>query len=300
MAHADSSKAILYAFSANLGVALAKTFAAIWTGSGSLLAEAIHSFADCGNQVLLFIGMARAKKMPTSKHPMGYGRESYIWSMVVAIALFSVGGVFSIHEGWVRLLETHTLENTKVALIVLGVSMLMEIVSLKGAFDALKQEKADKTLWQWFKSTYASELLVVVGEDIAALLGLVIAFVMLGLAVITGNTAYDAMGSMLIGLLLVMVAFLIAREVHSLLVGEVAEDVQQGVQQYLQAQASVVRVLNIWAINHGDGVMVALKVEFKPELMVAAVVPEINAMEAQLKLQYPRIKWIFFELDDKD
>lgn len=300
MAHADSSKAILYAFSANLGVALAKTFAAIWTGSGSLLAEAIHSFADCGNQVLLFIGMARAKKMPTSKHPMGYGRESYIWSMVVAIALFSVGGVFSIHEGWVRLQETHTLENTKAALIVLGVSMLMEIVSLKGAFDALKQEKGDKTLWQWFKSTYASELLVVVGEDIAALLGLVIAFVMLGLAVITGNTAYDAMGSMLIGLLLVLVAFLIAREVHSLLVGEVAEDVQQGVQQYLQAQASVVRVLNIWAINHGDGVMVALKVEFKPELMVAAVVPEINAMEAQLKLQYPRIKWIFFELDDKD
>ncbi len=300
MATNNSTKAVLYAFSANLGIALAKTGAAVWTGSGSMLAEAIHSYADCGNQVLLLVGMKRSGKEATQKHPMGYERESYIWSMMVAFILFSVGGVFALHEGWDRYLHPHSIENATVALLILVIAVGMEAFSLKGALDALKEEKGNQSLWQWFKSTHSSELMVVTGEDIAALLGLVIALLTLGLAVITGNTAYDAVGSMLIGLLLIIVAAVVGAEVHSLLIGESAEDIRGRVQGYLEAQPCVLRVLNIWAINHGNSVMVSIKAELKPDMTVLNAVNEINAMEREIKQTHSRVKWIFFEIDNDD
>ena len=228
--------AILYAFAANLGIAAAKTGAAFWTGSSSLLAEAIHSFADCGNQVLLFIGMKRSEKEATRKHPMGFGRESYIWSMMVAFILFSVGGIFSIHEGWQRYTHPHTVENEGVALLVLLIALGLEAFSLTGALAAMQQEKGTRSLWQWFKETQSSELMVVTGEDVAALAGLGVALVMLSLTMITGNTAYDAAGSILIGFLLITVAIVVGTEVHSLLLGEAAVDISDNVQQYLEGQ----------------------------------------------------------------
>jgi cation diffusion facilitator family transporter len=300
MSQNNSTKAVLYAFSANFGIALAKTGAALWTGSGSMLAEAIHSYADCGNQVLLLVGMKRSAKEATQKHPMGYEREAYIWSMMVAFILFSVGGVFAIHEGWQRYTNPHEIENAKAALAVLLVAVVMEGFSLKGALSAMKEEKGDKTLWQWFKHTHSSELMVVTGEDIAALLGLVIALVTLGLAVITDNTAYDAIGSMLIGVLLIVVAAVVGTEVHSLLIGESAEDIRIEVQAYLEVQPCVLQVFNIWAINHGNSVMVSIKAELKPDMTVLNAVHEINAMERQIKQTHPRIKWIFFEIDNVD
>lgn len=299
MSHSNSTKAIFYAFSANLGIAIAKTGAAVWTGSGSLLAEAIHSYADCGNQVLLFIGMKRSTKEATQKHPMGFGRESYIWSMVVAFTLFSVGGLFSIYEGWLRFTEPHQVENAGIALVVLLIAVGMESLSLKGALNALEEEKGQQSLWQWFKETPSSELMVVTGEDIAALAGLVIAMLTLGLTMITDNTAYDAIGSMLIGLQLVVVAFLIGREIHSLLIGESDEDIRQQTLQFLEANPNIMRVLNLWAINHGSNVMLAVKVEFDSELKVGVAVAMINALEKQIKLMHPRVKWIFFELDNE-
>jgi cation diffusion facilitator family transporter len=300
MASNDSTKAVLYAFSANFGIALAKTGAAIWTGSGSMLAEAIHSYADCGNQVLLLIGMKRSVKEATQKHPMGYEREAYIWSMMVAFILFSVGGVFAIHEGWQRYTNPHEIENANIALLVLLIAVGMEGLSLKGALSAMAEEKSGKTLWQWFKHTHSSELMVVTGEDIAALLGLVIALVTLGLTVLTGNTAFDALGSILIGVLLIVVAAVVGAEVHSLLIGESAEDIRINVQGYLEAQPCVLRVLNIWAINHGSSVMVSIKAELKPEMTVLNAVHEINAMEKQIKQTHNRVKWIFFEIDNDD
>jgi cation diffusion facilitator family transporter len=300
MAQNNSTKAVLYAFSANFGIALAKTGAAVWTGSGSMLAEAIHSYADCGNQVLLLIGMKRSAKDATQKHPMGYEREAYIWSMMVAFILFSVGGVFAIHEGWERYIHPHTIENANTALLVLLIAVGMEAFSLKGAMSAMKEEKGGQTLWQWFKSTHSSELMVVTGEDIAALLGLVIALVTLGLAVLTGNPAFDALGSMLIGVLLIIVAAVVGAEVHSLLIGESAEDIRASVQAYLEAQPCVLRVLNIWAINHGNSVMVAIKAELKPEMTISNAVHEINTMERQIKQTHNRVKWIFFEIDNDD
>ena len=292
--------AILYAFAANLGIAAAKTGAAFWTGSSSLLAEAIHSFADCGNQVLLFIGMKRSEKEATRKHPMGFGRESYIWSMMVAFILFSVGGIFSIHEGWQRYTHPHTVENEGVALLVLLIALGLEAFSLTGALASMQQEKGTRSLWQWFKETQSSELMVVTGEDVAALVGLGVALVMLSLTMITGNTAYDAAGSMLIGFLLITVAIVVGTEVHSLLLGEAAVDISDNVQQYLESQPCVLQVLNVWAISHGNNVMVSIKAEFQPDMTVRIAVDEINAMERKIKQTHSRVKWIFFEIDNAD
>ncbi len=300
MTDTHSTTAILYAFSANLGIAAAKTVAALWTGSGSLLAEAIHPYADCGNQVLLLIGMKRSEQQATRKHPMGFGRESYIWSMMVAIILFSVGGVFSVHEGWQRYVNPHEVENAAVALIVLLIAVGMETFSLKGALAAMAIEKGERSLWQWFRETHSTELMVVTGEDIAALAGLVIALVMLSLTLLTGDTAYDAAGSILIGVLLIIVAVLVGKEVHSLLIGEAAEDIQDNVWRYLESQPCVLKVLNLWAINHGNAVMLTIKAELNPDMTVINAVHEINGMERQIKLTHPRVKWIFFEIDNAD
>ena len=300
MSQANSSSAIVYAFAANLGIALTKAGAAAWTGSGSLLAEAIHSFADCGNQVLLFIGMKRAARDATQKHPMGFGRESYIWSMMVAITLFSVGGLFSIHEGWLRYHEPHALENTGLALLILLVAVVLEAFSLRAALKAMAEERGDRRLWQWFRETQSSELMVVIGEDIAALAGLVIAAAMLSLAMLTGNPIYDAIGSMLIGGLLVVVAWLIGREVHSLLLGEADADIRDRIYGYLVAQPSIVRVLNLWAVSHGNQVMLAIKAELSAELKVGEAINQINALEKQIKIDHPRVNWVFFEIDNSD
>ncbi len=299
MAHSNSLKAIFYAFSANLGIALAKTGAAFWTGSGSLLAEAIHSYADCGNQILLFIGLQRAEKQPTPQHPMGYGREPYIWSMMVAFTLFSVGGVFSIHEGWQRYSDVHELENTGIALLILLLASGLEYLSLKGALAAMQNELNGRSLWQWFRETPSSELMVVIGEDIAALLGLLIAFIMLGLAVITGNTVYDAIGSILIGILLISVAFLVGREIHSLLLGEAAIPIQKSIHDFLTEQDDITQVFNVWAIYHGKQIMVAIKAEMRADQRVGESVTRINALEHSIKQQHPQVQWIFFELDDQ-
>lgn len=300
MSHDNSTKAIAYAFAANFGIAVSKTGAAIWTGSGSLLAEAIHSFADCGNQVLLFVGMKRAARLATAKHPMGFGRESYIWSMMVAITLFSVGGLFSIYEGWLRFGEHHAVENAGIALLVLLVAVGLEALSLKGAMGAVQEEIGGRSLWQWFKETHSSELMVVVGEDLAALLGLVIAFVMLGLTLLTGNAIFDAIGSILIGILLVIVALLVGREVHSLLLGEADIEMRDAISDYLAAQPSVVSVLNVWAVHHGNQVMLAIKAELRPDLKVSDAVIAINTMEKQIKKIHSRVKWVFFEIDNSD
>lgn len=300
MSHDSSSKAIAYAFIANLVIAISKTGAAIWTGSGSLMAEAIHSFADCGNQVLLFVGMKRSSRVANAKHPMGFGRESYIWSMMVAITLFSVGGLFSVYEGWERFHHPQALENAEIALGILFIAIIMESFSLRGALNELRAERGERSLWRWFRDTHSSELMVVVGEDIAALLGLVLAMVMLGLAVWTGNPVYDAIGSGLIGVLLIVVAILVGHEVHGLLLGESNTAIHDAVQSYLLGQDGVKQVLNIWAIHHGSAVMIAIKAELNPDWTVAQAVTTINNFEQQIKIDHPSVQWVFFEIDNVD
>ena len=204
-----SVRAILYALGANFGIAVAKFVAAAWTGSGSMLAEAIHSTADCFNQLLLLLGMRQAKRPESEEHPLGHHRVVYFWSMIVALLLFFMGGAFSVYEGIERLLHPQPLKHAAVAMVVLGVAVVLEAFSLWGAMKIIRGQAAGKPFLRWFRETRQSELMVVAGEDIAALGGLVLAFIAVLLAMWTGNPLFDSLGSIAVGVLLVVVAIAI-------------------------------------------------------------------------------------------
>ena len=187
MSQASSVKAVLYALGANSGILLAKGVAAAVTGSSAMLAEAIHSAADCGNQVLLLFGMKDAVRPPDAKHPLGYGKVVYFWAFLVAVILFTLGGLFSVYEGWHKLHQTEPVSNPGVAIAVLVVAIVLEAFSLAGCIREIRKISGRKTLWQFFRTSRNSELIVVLGEDIAALAGLVFALVAVVLAVLTGN-----------------------------------------------------------------------------------------------------------------
>jgi len=294
----SSTKAIMMAFIANSGIAIAKTAGALHTGSGSMMAEAIHSFADCINQVLLFVGIKRSEKKPDAKHPMGYARESYFWSMIVAMMLFFLGGAFAIYEGAHRLMHPGSLESPEIGLAILAFGVLLEGWSLRGAIQATKEKRGDKSLWQWFKDTHQSELMVIVGEDFAAIAGLSLAFVMLGLSMWTGDLMYDALGSILIGVLLVVVSFFVAREIHSLTVGEAAVEVRDNVKTHLDSLTFIDEVFDIIATHHGSEVMVAIKAKPESNMNSDVLIELINQAENDIKKNNPTVKWLFFEVDN--
>ena len=216
-AQADSLKSIFFALGANFAIALAKSAGAVFTGSASMLAEAIHSFADCGNQALLIWGLKEAKRAASTDHPLGYGRAIYFWSFIVALMLFSMGGLFSIYEGVHKLHDTEPVKYAWVAVGILSFGVLAESVSLWGAVREINKERGELGLWRWFRTSRQSELIVIFGEDVAALGGLALALGFIGLAMVTGNPMWDAMGSISIGVLLVLVAVLVGVEVKALL-----------------------------------------------------------------------------------
>src|SRR4051812_19834581 len=196
---ADSVRTILYALGANLAIAAAKTAAAIFTGSSAMLAEAIHSYADSGNQGLLLWGMRQAKRPPSDDYPLGWGKAIFFWSFVVALVLFSLGGMFSAYEGWHKLQHPEPLTNPWVAVAVLVFGLAAETVSLRACLKEISKVRNGRTLWRWFRESRQSELVVILGEDLAALLGLALALVAVVATIITGNPAWDALGSMSIG-----------------------------------------------------------------------------------------------------
>ena len=299
--HGSSSRAILYAFIANLGIALAKLGAAIYTHSGSMLAEAIHSFADCGNQVLLFVGLRQSQKPPDAKHPLGYGKVTYFWSFVVALLLFSMGGLFSINEGWHKLHATEALNKPWVALLVLGVSVALEFASLLGCLREIAKLRKDRSLGYWLRNTRNAELVVVLGEDVAALIGLVIAFVFVALAAVTGNMVFDAIGSIAIGVVLVCVSIFVAVRIKGLIVGRSAEeDLQEALRNDIAADPNIDALLNAITMQMGPDVMLALKVRMKPGISIEAAVQHINALEKRIKTNFPEVAWCFVEPDVED
>ncbi len=225
--HGSTARAILYAFVANAGIALAKSWAAWLTGSGSMLAEAIHSYADAGNQVLLFLGLRQSTRPPDSEHPLGYGKLTYFWSFIVALLLFSMGGLFSIYEGIHKLQHPEALSRVWVAQWVLVFAMVLEAFSLFGCLREIRNVRAGRSFRDWLKHTRNSELIVVLGEDIAALLGLILAFAFISMASLTNNTIYDAFGSISIGVVLIIVSIFVATRVRSLLVGRSADPLIQ-------------------------------------------------------------------------
>ena len=299
--HGSSAKAILYAFIANLGIALAKLGAALYTHSGSMLAESIHSFADCGNQVLLFIGLRQAQKPPDAKHPLGYGKVTYFWSFVVALLLFSMGGLFSIYEGWHKLDGHDELNKPWVALAVLGVSIALEFGSLLGCLKEIAKLRKDKSLGYWLRNTRNAELVVVLGEDVAALIGLALAFTFVGLATLTGNMVFDAVGSIAIGVVLVCVSIFVALRIKGLIVGRSAEeDLQEALRAEVAADPDVETLLNAITMQMGPDVMLALKVKMRAGMTLEAAVGVLNALERRINAKFPEVAWIFVEPDVAD
>lgn len=296
-----SEKAILYALLANLGIALAKSWGAWFTGSGSMLAEAIHSYADAGNQILLFLGLVQARKPPDEEHPLGYGKISYFWAFIVAIILFSLGGLFSIYEGIHKLQEPEPLQSVWVALLILGVAIVLEGASLFGALNEIKKLRAGRSLRQWLRVTRNAELVVVLGEDVAAEIGLVLAFVFVALAGYTGDTRFDAFGSICIGVVLIIVSIFVAMRIKSLIVGRSAEPrLRQLIDDIIAQDPAIERLLNTITLQVGPKIMLAIKIKMCSDLTIDEAVAHINALEKRLKEQVPAIGWCFVEPDIVD
>lgn len=300
MSHSSdgSRRAIFYALAANGAIAVAKFVASIFTGSNAMMAEAIHSLADCTNQVFLLIGIREARRAPDAAHPMGYGRAVYFWAMMVALLLFFMGGAYSVMEGIEHLKHPQPLSSALVALVVLGVSVVMEGFSLYGAMKEIKKVSGGKPFMRWFRETRQSELLVVAGEDIAALMGLAVAFVAVGLTVVTGNPLWDAMGSIAVGVILIVVAVFIMREVKGMITGEsAAPEVEAGIRAEIMNGPEVETILNLITLQWGDQVMVAVQAKMRPQPSDTALVAAINDVEDRIQQKFPQAVWCFFEPD---
>lgn len=296
----SSLRAVLFALGANGGIAISKFAAATYTGSGAMLAEAIHSTADCANQGLLLLGMREAKREESEDHPLGHHRASYFYAMLVALLLFFLGGAFSIYEGIERVLHPEPVKNALVALGVLGIGLTLEGVSLWGALREINKTRGAKTFLHWFRETRESELMVVAGEDIAALLGLAFAFAAVLLSMATGNPVFDAFGSIAVGVLLIVVATMIMREVKAMIVGEsAAPEVRTAIHAHLVARPEVARVIRLITLQWGEKLVVAVQAEMRPQGGEADLVIAINRVEASVQAAFPQARWVFFEPDMK-
>lgn len=298
---ANSLTSVFFALAANIAIFAAKLAAALYTGSGAMLAEAIHSLADSGNQLLLIVGLRGAKRPANDKHPLGYGKTIYFWSFIVALLLFSMGGMFSVYEGVHKLHHPESLASPWLAIGVLLFAMVAEGISLWGCLREVNKIRGNQSLRTWFRETRQSELLVVFGEDVAALLGLAFALLAVGLVILTGNPLFDALGSIIIGLLLIIVALMIGAEVKQLLIGQgVDPATKQAITDFLLEQEEIKNVLNLITLQLGSDVMVAVKAEMEDFQNQKEMIEAINRCERRLKQSFPQIVWSFFEPDLRD
>ncbi|MEO8627292.1 MAG: cation diffusion facilitator family transporter [Betaproteobacteria bacterium] len=296
-----STRAVLYALSANFGIFLAKAVAAALTGSSAMLAEAIHSFADCGNQGLLLRGMREAKRAPDQEHPLGYGSVVYFWAFLVAVLLFTVGGAFSIYEGAHKLIEPEPMTRPFIAIGVLIVAIFLEAGSLLGCIREIRKVFPNGSLWQFFREGRDSDLIVVLGEDIAALAGLCVALIAVGVTLATGNPMFDALGSIAVGVLLILVAVLLAVEIKAMITGQsAARDLEDQMRSFITARPEVAELFNLISLQRGNDIMLAVKARMRETERAAVLVEDINRVEAALKQAFPQIEWLFFEPDSAD
>ena len=298
MAAGGSTKVVVYALVANFGLAVAKLVAALFTNSGAMLAESIHSFADSANQALLLVGAKRAKRAPDETHPLGYGRESYFWGLLVAVFLFTLGGLFSLNEGWHKFNDPHELKSPMVAVAVLVFGIFLEGFSLWAAWVECKRVRGKQSLMEWSRETGDVNLLIVTFEDLAAMAGLVIALVAIVAAAVTGNPLLDAIGTLVIGVLLLIVAVYLGVQVKRLIAGSTAGPaVTSKVTETWAAHGfEVLRIIAVWS---GPGkALLACKVRSKePGGDVASVVERVNAGEAAVRAAVPTVGFQFTELD---
>ena len=301
MSTEGSMRAIIAALAANVGIAVTKFIAAAVSGSASMFAEGIHSMADSGNQLLLIVGGKRARREATSRHPFGYGRSRYIYAFMVSIVLFSVGGMFSILEGVEKLSHPHELENVWLPLVVLGAAIVMESFSFRTAIREANHVRHGKSWVQFIRHAKAPELPVILLEDFAALIGLVLAFGGVGLSVVTHNPIWDAIGTLAIGALLVLVAIVLGFETSSLLVGEGASAEDTGkIRKALEGSKGVKSVIHMKTLYLGpDELMLGAKIGVDGTSTAQDVALVIDAAETAVREVVPAARVIYLEPDIK-
>jgi len=297
--NSHSTKHIIQSLSVNLLITLFKGFAAFMTRSGAMFAETVHSFADCANQLLLLVGVKQARKPANEKHPLGYGRAVYFWSFMVAMLLFSVGGMFSIYEGIHKYNSPEPIEQ-----IGWGVGVLLFSLALEGyaAFSnviEINKRRGKLGFFRYISSTKDSDLIVIFGENSAAVVGLLIALAALVISYFTHDARYDAIGSMGIGVVLIAVAIFLSIEVKSLLIGESADPtIIAAIHESAGKQNEIVQIINYKAIQQGPGeVLVCIKIKCTPNLSSLELSSLINNFEEELRTQCPDVKWIYVEPD---
>ena len=298
----SSTKVIILSLLANASIAVSKLVGAIFTGSASLTAEAVHSFSDCGNQILLLYAQHQSRKPATAQYPLGHGRESFFWSFVVALLLFSMGGIFNIYEGIHKIRHAGDVSHPYLGLGIIIVAIVLEGWSLMAGLREIGREKRRAGLWQWMRKTSRADLLVVFLENLAALIGLALALAAMLATWATGNSLYDGIGSLCIGALLIVTAFILAGETKSLLIGEAAdEDYKHNVSAILHSMIPSARILKLIALQQGmESVMLAYKINPGTNEDVYSMIDKVNQLEAEIKRRHPEVKWQFVELDTTD
>lgn len=297
--HEGSMRAIVAAAAANLGIAVAKFAGFVITGSSSMLAEGIHSVADTTNQGLLILGGRRAARPATPEHPFGFGRDRYFWAFIVALVLFSVGGAFAVYEGIQKLRHPHDIDSPLVAVVILVVAIALESFSLRTAVHAARPLRGRRSWAAWIRRSKSPELPVVLLEDLGALIGLVLALAGVGLATLTGEARWDGAGTLAIGVLLVLIAAVLAREMKSLLIGEAATPEDQTAIAAAIAATPAVRGLIHMRTQHlgPDELLVAAKIELDAGLSTAQMAAAIDRTEAGIRAAVPIARVIYLEPD---
>jgi len=290
---------ILQSLASNVVMAAAKFAAALYTGSGALFAEALHTTADSSNQILLLIGVRQARKPPDATHPLGYGRELYFWSFLVALLLFSAGGLFSIYEGIDKFSTPEPVHHAWVGFGILGLSLLMEVFVVGANIRQINRTRGDKGFVRFVRDSKESDLIVVFGENVAAFFGALFALSAFFFTWKTGDGRWDAVGSVLVGVVLVGVALLLTIKIKSLLIGESADpEINAAAREAAVEDPLVDEVSHIITIQQGPGeVLVALKVTCSPTLTASEVSKMINGFEVRLRARCPQARWIFVEPD---
>jgi cation diffusion facilitator family transporter len=299
---ADSGKghgrtAVVAALLANLGIAVAKFVGFTITGASSMLAEAFHSVADSGNQAMLLFGSRLARRGPDPNHPFGHGRSRYFAAFLVAVVLFTLGSLFSFYEGYQKLRHPHELESPAVALGILVVALVLEGFSLRTAVREASPMRGRQSWWSFIRTTKQPELAVVLLEDTAAELGLSFAVVGVGLAAVTGDPLYDALGTLAIGGLLAVVAIVLGVEMYSLLLGEAASpEEQEAVRREIASTPGVARLIQLRTMHLGpEELLVVARVELEPSLSADDAARVIDQAQADLRAAVPNARIIYLE-----
>jgi cation diffusion facilitator family transporter len=293
------TRAVIAALLANLGIAAAKLVGFLLTGASSMLAEALHSVADSANLATLIVGGRIAKRGPDSKHPFGHGRVRYFAAFLVAVVLFTLGSLFSLYEGYEKLRHPHELESTEIAIAILVVALVLEGLSLRTAVREADPLRGRQSWWSFIRTTKKPELAVVLLEDAAAEVGLAFALVGVGLAAVTGDPLWDALGTLAIGALLAVVAVVLGIEMYSLLVGEAASPEQQAeIREAILSTGGVARLVQLRTMHLGpDEVLVVGGLQLDPELSADDAARVIDQAQARIREILPSARVIYLEPD---